>query len=333
MNEKFVKFLKGGSLASTSVIEVKGKEVVQKKITLNHNREYGYYRWQSQLRILLSYSNRWPDLFPEILDYGVNKEYAFYTIPYYGKVLNAYDFLIQKNLSSIQLKRLSENILSATKRVHKKKFGKKFHAWELYYAEEIAYAMNSIPKKILSKNKVSLNGKLYLSLNQTKAEFYKVGESLLTNLEHSEVHGNLTLENILVSPNLSIMFIDPYFEVGVSTPLGDYAQLLQSSNSQYEKIMNQVNNNNFKLIDKYSLILNLPHNSNLEFINKTFIRHINLLDKKAYLKVRWLEISQFIRMLPFKFASNIKAGEVIYIYTCKIVEKFIEEYNEMRSNV
>ena len=97
--------------------------------------------------------------------------------------------------------------------------------------------------------------------------------------------------------------------------------------------MNQVNNNNFKLIDKYSLILNLPHNSNLEFINKTFIRHINLLNKKAYLKVRWLEISQFIRMLPFKFASNIKAGEVIYIYTCKIVEKFIEEYNEMRSNV
>ena len=78
MNEKFVKFLKGGSLASTSVIEVKGKEVVQKKINLNHNREYGYYRWQSQLRILLSYSNRWPDLFPEILDYGVNKEYAFF---------------------------------------------------------------------------------------------------------------------------------------------------------------------------------------------------------------------------------------------------------------
>jgi hypothetical protein len=328
MNNVVVKPLKGGSLASTDVIDIDGKLVVQKKIILNSNREYGYYRWQSQLRMLLSYSNRWPDLFPKILNYGVDKGYAFYTIPYYESWLNAYEYIQQEEISYGQLKELSDNIISEMSRLHDSAHGIQEQAWELYYAEDVEYAMQSIPQEILMKDTVVLNDKAYRSLTKTKDEFYEIGKDLMRNIEHSEVHGNLTLENILVSPKLKIMFIDPYFEVGVSSPFGDYAQLFQSTNSQYEVIMAQISKNNFTLSDDLRASLHLPLNPKLKFVNDIFIDFVVSCDDKAYFKTRWLEITQFIRMLPFKFSNNQKAGTVIYIYTCKLLETFLVEYRK-----
>ena len=48
-------------------------------------------------------------------------------------------------------------------------------------------------------------------------------------------HGNLTLENILyLKEKNKIYFIDPYEENIIDSPLAEYSQLLQSSNSLYE---------------------------------------------------------------------------------------------------
>lgn len=333
MNGSFVKSLKGGSLASTDVIEEGGKQVVLKKISLIDNREYGYYRWQSQLRMLISFSNRWPRLFPKILNYGVNDSYAFYTIPYYEGWLNAYEYLQQNNISPGQLQKLADKILSGIGNLHAEDYGVIARAWELYYAEEVRYAMNSIPQSILERETVTYNGQDHASLLLNRQRFYDIGKAILTNIGHSEVHGNLTLENIIVSPNLDLMFIDPYFEVGVGTPLGDYAQLLQSSDANYELIMAQFNNGKYALTGNCVLNLKVEKNPQVKFINRIFINFVNNLGCETYFKVRWLEVSQFIRMLPFKFSSDQNAGMMIYIYTCHLVDKFIGEFNELKPNL
>ncbi len=328
MDKAFIKYLKGGSLASTAIYKLNGEQVVLKKVDLKDNREYGYYRWQSQVRLLIRFSKKWPELFPKIKNYGVKEDSAFYTIPYYEGWINAYEYLQQVNISTHQLQKLADNILKGLAKLHSENYGVFPDAWTLYYREEVAHAASSIPQEILKHATVTYNGREHQSFLRSKRMFYEIGSKIMPNIGQAEVHGNLTLENILVSPDLDLVFIDPYFEVGIGAPLGDYAQLLQSSNSDYEDIMAMYDKGQFKLMNGRELFLFPGKSSNVKFINNIFLKHIKEMGCNAYLQARWLEVSQFIRMLPFKFAVDERVGNLIYIYTCHLIDEFIGEFNE-----
>jgi hypothetical protein len=327
MNDLFIKFLKGGSLASTAVYQVNEHKIVVKNVDLKNNREYGYYRWQSQVLLLIRLSKKWPELFPKILNYGVKKETAFYTIPYYEGWVNAYDYLRQDNVSTNQLGKLADNILREISKLHSQDYEVLQDAWTLYYEEEINRAINSIPEEILKYESVVYNGQEYPSYLMRKSKFYEIGVAIMSNISQAEVHGNLTLENILVSPSLDLIFIDPYFEVGISAPLGDYGQLLQSSNSAYEEVMEKYYKSQYNLEGGRELSLILEKNPNIEYVNNVFLNHINMMGRNAYFQARWLEVSQFIRMLPFKFAINHQVGNLIYIYSCYLIDNLVGEFD------
>ena len=59
--------LKGGSLSSTSFCTENGLSFIRKKVSLVENREFGFYRWLSQLKKLQRLGNLFPDLFPRVI--------------------------------------------------------------------------------------------------------------------------------------------------------------------------------------------------------------------------------------------------------------------------
>ena len=123
-------------------------------------------------------------------------------------------------------------------------------------------------------------------------------------------HGNLTLENILyLKEKNQIYFIDPYEENIIDSPLAEYSQLLQSSNSLYE-IYNIGTPAVFE--NKVNMDVSIP--TGLRIFNNKLLNSIkenfNKNDSKI---IKILEISQFIRMLPFK--ALIDKDKVIFFYS------------------
>ena len=91
-------------------------------------------------------------------------------------------------------------------------------------------------------------------------------------------------------------FIDPYEENIIDSPLTEYSQIFQSSNSKYE-IYNDLD------IKIENNIINIENQSNfgLDYFNGLFKKHlVDELTTEQYISVNLFEVSQFIRMLPFK---------------------------------
>jgi hypothetical protein len=105
-----------------------------------------------------------------------------------------------------------------------------------------------------------------------------------------------------------ITFIDPYEENIIDSKLAEYSQILQSSNSLYELY------NSEKVAihgNQVSIIKNVPYG--LEYFNrlfKSFIKERLTPDEIKIVKL--LEISQFVRMLPFKM--EIDEDKMLFFY-------------------
>ena len=81
---KIIQKFKGGSLSSTSIMEGDdGEFFVRKTVSVLHNREYGFQRWYSQMKRIQRYSVLFPGLFPALLDYGLDKDTAYFDIEYF----------------------------------------------------------------------------------------------------------------------------------------------------------------------------------------------------------------------------------------------------------
>ena len=68
-----LKVFKGGSLSSTKLINhPKYNKCILKKVSNNLNREYGFVRFCSQIKRHSYLQNVEPELFPRILEVGID---------------------------------------------------------------------------------------------------------------------------------------------------------------------------------------------------------------------------------------------------------------------
>ena len=128
-------------------------------------------------------------------------------------------------------------------------------------------------------------------------------------------HGNITLENLLYNEfENKLYFIDPYEENIIDSPLTEYSQIFQSSNSKYE-IYNDLD------IKIENNIINIENQSNfgLDYFNGLFKKHlVDELTTEQYISVNLFEVSQFIRMLPFKKEIDKNKMLLFYVLASKL---------------
>ena len=98
MKEHIISELKGGSLSKTILIKKNNKKFIRKLIDIEKNREFGFYRWLSQLKKIQRLNNVFPRLFPKVLRSGlINKSY-FFDIEYFSRSKNCYEYLINEKI-------------------------------------------------------------------------------------------------------------------------------------------------------------------------------------------------------------------------------------------
>lgn len=317
-DEIHVMALKGGSLSSTSVMTRNRKIFVRKTVDAKRNREYGFVRWSSQLRRLLELTADQSDLFPKVLEYGVDSAgVAYFDIEYVEGSSTVYDYvssLADGRSSSF----VADRVYDELRRVH----GAPKDApndLELYFSEEVVEALNaacrisSSFRDFADQPIVELNGVRSPRLKDLLGAF---GDMVCGSLDlpgWSKLHGNPTLENTLyIADSDRIVFIDPYEESTTHSNLLDFAQVLQSAELRYEDYCRSS-----VTIDRYSIQAETPRNDALtQFANRFWERILTDFPTSEVL-VRWFLCSQFVRMLPFKVEADLDHACLFYAIACQ----------------
>jgi hypothetical protein len=317
--------LKGGSLSKTSLVIDGSHKYVLKEISLNKNREYGFQRWYSQLKKLQRFELMFPGLFPKLLDFGYSNEYAYFKIEYIENSMNGYEFL-SKETNNKKIKLFFENIFSQLKIIHDSKISYFPNSLELYFEEEVSQRLNDALKdkefKVFAKNKeIIFQGQKCTSLIYNLDEYKILFNNNNVMKFESFTHGNVTLENILYVPNINkVYFIDPYEENIIDNPLTEYSQLLQSSNSLYEFYNSkdiEINGNRINC--------NFKTPYGIDYFNSLLKSELQQkLSKEEYKLMHLFEISQFVRMLPFKSKKDFDKKIFFYSLASHSVDNILK---------
>ena len=84
---EILEIFKGGSLSSTTLIRhPRFDKCILKRVSNEENREYGFVRFSSQIKRHQQLRNKEPDLFPSILETGIDIENK-QTLPFRGELL------------------------------------------------------------------------------------------------------------------------------------------------------------------------------------------------------------------------------------------------------
>jgi len=310
---KTIKHFKGGSLSSTCLLEDGGKLFVRKSVSLVHNREYGFQRWYSQLKKLQRYSIMFPGLFPSVLNYGMTDNDAYFDMEFYKDAINAHQYIDECN-SQKKVDIFFKSLITAINTLHRKKFNSSKNSIGLYIHEEIDQRLKDCYKEkffldFLDYKKIIFNGKEINSFVDSLSLYRDMLNKHFNETSEIFSHGNMTLENILYIPQTDrVIFIDPYEENIIDSELAEYSQLLQSSNSKYE-----IYSSKKAIINENNISLKVNESFGINYFNKILLRHIkNKFNQDQYKVIRLLEVSQFIRMLPFKMA--IDKSKMIFFY-------------------
>jgi len=299
-----VKKLKGGSFSSTNVIDVNGELRVRKSISNIEDREYGLVRWQSQIRKLQILKFFFSDNVPEILETGANQNGYYFDIPYLKSCRNYYELLKKSNVDRSKI--AVDALFDLIARFEEIKFGSVKGGLNLFVNEEMKGILKTAHQNLENNLPVRDQSKLYkLSEKIEKSiEYLDKNKDFLRSLKIDETitHGNLTLENVMFDSEKSIpILIDPYAETYTESILGDVSQLMQSSVSNYETIM-EIGEDNIDLNNKPKL-----HESvGIKYLNKRLESYNNYLDEDRKFVLKIMHAGQFVRMFPFKIEKTPK---------------------------
>ncbi len=188
-------------------------------------------------------------------------------------------------------------------------------AIDLYLNEEVDRRLNDCLKDhefniFLKHDNIVFNGHNVQPLMSVLEEYKGMCRKHYKGVSETFTHGNITLENLLyIKEERRVVFIDPYEENIIDSDLAEYSQLLQSSNGKYEMY-----NSDDAIIVGNNVTLELSVPYGIEYFNNQLIDY---LQKKYsfndYIMIRLFEVSQFIRMLPFKLI--VDKNKMIFFYS------------------
>jgi hypothetical protein len=306
--------LKGGSLSGTYLMTPdSGHQFVRKECSVVVNREYGFQRWYSQLKRMQRYSVMFPGLFPALLNFGLEGDLAYFDMPFIEGAITAHEYLVGCE-SKAQVDAFFSTLTVAMDRMHATKIPSARTSLQLYIREEVEQKLadalkNPRMQQFANFEHVVFNGEKSPGFFRQLDNYKVLFRDSFVFSEETFTHGNITLENMLYQPHLKrVVFIDPYEENIIDSVLAEYSQLYQSCHSYYELF-----NERTPTIEGNSVTIEMPRSAGLDWFDQRLDDLIlDRFSPKEMMAVRLLEVSQFIRMLPFK--AVLDEDKMLFFY-------------------
>ncbi len=266
--------------------------------------------------------------------------YCYYDMPYLPEAINCFNYIHSKPVNDSWtilekvLKDLENNLYKKKKQVKKENVDKYIRTKVIDNIKKIE--KSKYIKDLLKYENLIINGKKYKNLLEFKKYFtYEYLYATFENDEYTDIHGDLTIENIICLPNHSYYLIDPNTGNIHNSPNLDYAKLLQSLHGGYEFLMKiktiRIDENQIDYLNTESLSYKNIYLKYDEYLNRNFT-------KQQVKSIYFHEIVHWIRLLPYKIRKDEKMAVLFYcgfiMVMNEIIEKYTEESNEAKiSNI
>jgi hypothetical protein len=318
--------LKGGSLAGTYLIRDGNRTFIRKECSTVENREYGFYRWFSQLKKLQRHHETYPHLFPAVLDIDADHEKAWFDLTYIEGSVMVSEYL-HNHCTDEETDRVFKAFVRAMDTLHQRRIRSKKSAIHLYLSQEVDRALDVCMqdpefRAFTKHERLLFNGEEIVPLMSRYGAIRDIADRHYVNPWETDTHGNITLENTLYVPHEDrIVFIDLYEENFVDNVHNEYSQVLQSCNSYYE-LYNEAD----AKVDGPHIELKIGDYPALDRFNSLFQTELKrrcTTDDRII--VRLYEITQFTRMLPFKMHVARDKMTFFYGLASHLLERLIRD--------
>jgi thiamine kinase-like enzyme len=160
------------------------------------------------------------------------------------------------------------------------------------------------------KNSTKIGKELFNEYNK-KIKELEIKETDLTN-KSTFCHGDLALDNILITKKDQIYLIDPLHN-GFESVMWDYAKILQSSMTYWNLIKYQ----NFQLMPNYKKII-ISHNEHISMFHKHFLKNLSSINSSTillYLAATLARVAKYAKTDKQLFALIIIINELLSDYS------------------
>jgi len=179
--------------------------------------------------------------------------------------------------------------------------------------------------QLLRYDKITINGTTYPNLLQV-VEKIKANKRAMSDLSHypeSSIHGDLTVDNLIVSTKHDYMILDPNNENEVSAPAVDYGKLYQSLHSGYEFLIQ------LDQCDVRDQAVNFEESKSQKYdaIFRTFDEKLKQeLAPEEYRTILFHEAVHYCRMLTYRANIAPATVPVFYAIAVRLFSDFLKQY-------
>ncbi len=326
LNDAFrlIKSFKGGSNAHTMLVW-QNNEMRVKKITLKQYAD----KLEAQANWLIDYKDL--SNLPKVVEQEKTDHYYSFDLAYHEDYFPFFEYIHSHTSAenSAVLKKvlsfMNKNIYRPTEGEDKRNNLDKYIKSKILGKVTDTVNINGDISHIVAHKKLSVNGKSYDNMLQI-IEKIKKNEAAMQDLasySQSPIHGDLTIDNLIVSGEGDFMIIDPNNENQVSSAVVDYGKLYQSLNSGYEFLIQlercEIKNNSISFEEsksqKYEALFN--------FLDKELHKSLSNTDYKSIL---FHEGVHYCRMLTYRATINPETVAVFYATAVKLFNEFLKQY-------
>lgn len=323
---RLIKSFKGGSNAHTMLVW-QNDEMRVKKITLPQYAD----KLKEQASWLLEKKSL--KHLPKVIDQETTDAYYSFDITYYEDYFPFFDFIhnhtAKKSYNVLEkvVAFMNKSIYQNNKPLDEMANLQSYIKGKIHGKITDTAAISGEISQLVAYKKIKINGKNYDNILQVveKIKKNKTAMKELASYNDTPIHGDLTIDNIVVDSRGDFFVLDPNNENQVSSPVVDYGKLYQSLHSGYEfliqletcKVRDNVVDYEEAMSQKYAEIF------------KLFDTKLKLdLNKATYRTILFHEAVHYCRMLTYRANINPKTVAVFYGTAVKLFNEFLNQYEK-----
>ena len=317
-----------GSNATTMLCMNNGK---------NFFRKYAFGADGDKLYQQIEWLQRYKDIIPlpEIMQYQKQDNFCYYDMPYDSQAVGLFDYAhsMPKENAWRFIKKATECLENSLYKVNQRPADKA--TIDEYIKSKVNKNLDKIMnakylKRLMEYDEIIINGRSFHNLPYylqylSEEHLYDI----FKNDTYSEIHGDLTIENIICTRNEEgeddFYIIDPNTgNVHDSSNL-DYGKLLQSIHGGYEFLMATKNVSIEKNHINFVFTKSEAYTYLYSMLDKYMREHFT---KERVKSIYYHEIIHWLRLMPYKIEKNGKRVLLFYAGMLMVMNDVINNFEE-----
>ena len=319
---KISRVFKGGSGAITAVVENAGSLHIRKaSAPLDAIKLKEQYRWLSAMQ---------GKVLPvvQVDSFIESTNFSHYEMPYDPGAIDLYEWL--HAVSAEKAESTLKSILNSISNHHEnyaKFYDEKTQDQLLSnYLQEKVLKNISVIKELVGQEieltKFTINN---IEYSLSEWDFLSNTDYLMTiikNRNQTDIHGDLTIDNIIMKSDGGWMLIDPNPSSIFKVAQMDWGKIFQSLHRGYESLCFNTNS----ICDKQSIKFFASRSDRYQHLFRIVVDQVERrFGSKGLQEIYLHEIIHYLRLIPYKFRAN-DDGFLFFAITCILIREYSSRY-------